>query len=234
MVVLLDEFQRIYLYPDTPVIEEAFRAISSKLYLPLRTGAPGQRSFTGHNVMSDAGAHNRARALPTWSTALAPGEDIVSVIHRPTGPIASLGRVLGNRTTLYKYLNPHLFAVTSTSPDACSIRVLDGVKGSILYHATWKAQMCNVQASFAENWLIYVYWEEQYQWVGQSKGRRVVTVEFYEGNGPDDKTSRWAPGYKRRYADTNFFNNLAWICLPIQIEPWTQACTNKPSYSPTE
>ena len=119
--------------------------------------------------------------------------------------------MLGNRTTLYKLLNPHTFALTTSSPDGCGVRVLDGVKGTLLYHARLPKPThgtsfsrpaphcghelirsvgeCDVQVSFVENWLVYVYWDPEYAWVGQSKGRRGVSVELYEG-APDERTRR--------------------------------------------
>ena len=128
------------------------------------------------------------------------GEEILSIIHRPSGPVASLGKVLGNRTTLYKYLNSHLFAVTTASPNTCGLYVIDAAKGSIAYHVSIDPRQgaggCDLRATFVENWLVYVYWEEQYQWVGQTKGRRLVTVELYEGSKPDDKTGRYVLAYE--------------------------------------
>ncbi|KAI9435607.1 DUF1620-domain-containing protein [Lactarius indigo] len=187
-VILLDEFRQVYVYPETPANEKALAKAIGKLNVVLRTGLPGQRQLTGHQVANaDIG---RPTAFATWASSLPAGEEILSVIPRPSGPVASLGKVLGNRTTLYKYLNPHLIAVTTASPDTCGMYVMDAAKGSIVYHVSIAAKQgrCDLHATFVENWLVYVYWEEEYQWVGQTKGRRLVSVELYEGSKPDDKT----------------------------------------------
>ena len=133
-----------------------------------------------------------AQIYATWATSLPPSHEIISVVTRPKGLVASLGKVLGDRTTLYKYLNPHMFAVLTSSPNSCGVRVLDGAKGSTLYSAiVGKAPGgCDVKATFVENWLVYVYWDGEFEGVGMTKGYRAVSVELYEGRGVDDKTSR--------------------------------------------
>jgi hypothetical protein len=75
--------------------------------------------------------------------------------------------------------------------------VLDVIKGSVIYHASVPAagDACDVQATLTENWLVYHYFDDELPGVGQSKGYRVVSVEFYEGNGPDEKTRRLVSAY---------------------------------------
>ncbi|KAH9010844.1 DUF1620-domain-containing protein [Lactarius pseudohatsudake] len=181
-VILLDEFRQVYVYPETPANERALAKAIGKLNVVLRTGLPGQRQLTGHQFSNaDVG---RPTAFATWASSLPAGEEILSVIPRPSGPVASLGKVLGNRTTLYKYLNPHLIAVTTASPDTCGVYVVDAAKGSIVYHVSIAAKQgrCDLHATFVENWST--------SGVGQTKGRRLVSVELYEGSEPDDKTRR--------------------------------------------
>lgn len=64
-----------------------------------------------------------------------------------------------------------------------------------MYHATLPASstgVCDIKAIVTENWLVYQYFDENFEGVGQSKGHRVVSVEFYEGVKVDDKTKRRA------------------------------------------
>jgi len=124
-----------------------------------------------------------------------PSNELIDSIIRPTrGPIASLGKVLGDRTTLYKYLNPHIFAVTTVSkpsPNAiCSVYLVDGSKGSVIYHASVAPTTgsCSIVAELAENWLVYGYYDEDSAGSHQTKGYRIVSVEVYEGKGINDKT----------------------------------------------
>ncbi|KII83787.1 hypothetical protein PLICRDRAFT_147866 [Plicaturopsis crispa FD-325 SS-3] len=192
-VVLLDEFLQVYLYPDSSASEDAFQKMAPLLHFPLRTGEPGRRRLMGHKVTLNTALTRRYVGYPTWTASLAPTEDIVSVHHPRRGPVASIGKVLGNRSTLYKYLNPHLTAVVTasaaTSPPACTVYLLDGAKGSIVYRATLpsKAGLCDVKISLTDNWLTYHYYDPEYNGYGSSKGYRIVSVELYEGAAPDDK-----------------------------------------------
>ncbi|KAA1466837.1 DUF1620-domain-containing protein [Dentipellis sp. KUC8613] len=204
-VALLDEFRQVYLYPDTPASARTFAALAPSLHLPLRTGTPGARSLTGHTFALGAGLAGRAQAQAEWTTALPAGEEVIALVQRPAGPVASLGRVLGNRTTLYKYLNANLVGVltrdvTAGKESGCGVYVLDGAKGSVVYHAalpgdvdaegkaSGKGRGCAVHAAFVENWLVYVYWDPEWRAQGAMKGWKIVSVEFYEGKGVDDRT----------------------------------------------
>lgn len=171
---------------------------------PLRTGRPGARQLTGHIVNPESGLSGRHTVSgPTWQTSLPPSHDIIDIIRKPRDPVASLGKVLGNRTTLYKYLNPTLFAVLSGGTNDCAVSVIDGAKGTLLYSVVLpsapsvggaeygaKGSCDDVKASFVENWLVYSYWDGESKGVGEAKGYRMVSVELYEGKGPDDKTRR--------------------------------------------
>jgi ER membrane protein complex subunit 1 len=209
-IILLDEFlqvrvtdllplfplltpPKVYVYPEGFIYEKEFASVVGKLNVALPTGKTGEHQLTGHQF--SAVGHGQAIAYATWASSFSAGENILSIIPRSLGPVASLGKVLGNRTTLYKYLNPHLFAVTTVSPTTCGVYVLDATKGNIVYHESITASQgkgrCDLHATFVENWLVYVYWDEEYQSVGQTKGHRLVTVELYEGSVPDEKTRRW-------------------------------------------
>ena len=127
-------------------------------------------------------------------------QDILSLFARPTDPVASLGKVLGNRTTLYKYLNPNVLGVLTGPPSTapvsdkatCGVYLVDGAKGTILYQAVVPSLggRCDVKAVLVENWLVYHYYDNDVG-VNQAKGYRVVSVELYEGNGIDDKRRRY-------------------------------------------
>ncbi|OBZ74558.1 ER membrane protein complex subunit 1 [Grifola frondosa] len=198
IVVLLDEFLQVHLYPDTSENTDAFKKVLPSLRMPLRTGPPGQRRLTGHQLSPEVEFTGRHVAYPMWTLSFPATEDIRAVIPRPYEPVASLGKVLGNRTTLYKYLNPNLVAVI-TGPSAalpasqsasCAIYLVDGSKGTIIYHAVLPSMggACDVKAVLTENWLVYHYYDDETTGVDQAKSYRIVSVELYEGSGVDDKT----------------------------------------------
>lgn len=140
--------------------------------------------------------------------SLPEGEDIRTMIPAARGPVASVGKVLGNKTTLYKYLNPRLVILltaphsapvasttsTKTRVAACGIYLVDSAKGTVVYRATLPATdggACDVKATLVENWLVYHYYDPDFSGTGQTKGWRMVSVELYEGKAVDEKTKRF-------------------------------------------
>lgn len=151
----------------------------------------------GHRILAQPDALGHFLAFPAWTLSLPAGEEVRALHAVPRAPAASLGKVLGNRTTLYKYLNPRLAAVVSGSahPRACAVRLIDGASGAVVYHAQVPAQEglepCDVKAALAENWLVYHYWDGRAEGPDGAKGYRMVSVELYEGQGVDEKTKRF-------------------------------------------
>ncbi|KNZ73653.1 hypothetical protein J132_10454 [Termitomyces sp. J132] len=215
-VLLLDEFLQVYLYPSTPYTRATLHDLQPSLHFPLRTNADGVARVLGHSIAPHyagehgAEGHDGERgfvAYATWTLGLPPDEVVKTMIPQIHGPVASLGKVLGNRTTLYKYLNPSLFVLLTAPAPAtattkkgrtCGLYVVDGVKGTIVYHASLPTlpskkkatskDSCDVKAELVENWLIYQYYDPDWTGVGLSKGWRLVSVELYEGSGIDEKT----------------------------------------------
>lgn len=168
--------------------------------------------------MNDNMNKDRLIAHPVWSLSLSENEEItglVSPITHGTSQVASYGKVLANRTTLYKYLNPHMSIVLTavhggpvemTSADTetgtgtgsggpgCGVYIVDTVKGSVLYHASLPApggrEKCDVKAALSENWLVYHYYDPEEAAVDEARGWKMVSVELYEGD-VDEKTKRF-------------------------------------------
>ncbi|KAF8153864.1 hypothetical protein B0H34DRAFT_661928 [Crassisporium funariophilum] len=191
IIVLLDEFLQVFLYPDNSQSQEVFAKLAPSLSFPLRTSVEGRRRVMGHQIDMSA----KPLAYPTWSLSLPAGEEVQLLLSPAArGPVASIGKVLGNRTTLYKYLNPRLFTVLTASPTTsmCGIYVVDSMKGTVVYHAEVKSTIrgCEIKTALTENWLVYHYYEMEVAGgtVGGAKGYRMVSVEFYEGQQVDEKS----------------------------------------------
>ncbi|TDL26922.1 DUF1620-domain-containing protein [Rickenella mellea] len=199
-VVAIDTHLQVHLYPNTEHSRREFSKVARKIHFPLRANG----RLLGHQVLPTPEVTDKFTAYATWASNFPPQEQIVAVIPNTLGPVASLGKVLGNRTTLYKYLNPHLIAVgtisPSTTPPVCGVYLLDGAKGTILYHANVPAAggVCDVMATLTENWLVYVYYDDEIVGLHESKGQRAVSVELYEGYQVNDKT---------KSSDTSIYSN---------------------------
>jgi hypothetical protein len=174
---------QVHIYPDTPTTQAALAESAETLHLALHT--PSGR-LTGHHL-----AHP---SHSTWTLALPAAERLQTIVppSSPRARVASIGRVLGNRTTLYKYLNPHLLVALTAAPApadaACGVYLVDGVKGAIVHRARVPARAdgtCAVRAVLSENRLVYLYFDP----VGEAKGFKLVVAELYEG-GVDEKYSR--------------------------------------------
>ncbi|KAJ7261871.1 hypothetical protein C8J57DRAFT_1184056 [Mycena rebaudengoi] len=189
VIILVDEFLQVNVYPDTVENKALVAQLAPSLHLPFGEVIKDRPRVMGHALKLDPSMSDKHVVYRTWALTLPPGDEVREIIKPRTGPVASLGKVLGNRTTLYKYLNPRMFVVLSQAADiGCGIYVVDGVKGSILYSAVVPGkQGCDVHATLTENWLVYHYYDDEGVGTGETKGWRIVTVELYEGE-LDEKT----------------------------------------------
>ncbi|KAF7729983.1 hypothetical protein EC973_003396 [Apophysomyces ossiformis] len=174
---------RVYIYPDTPSAREAFQRFRPQFYFVYQ-GKDG--SFGGFQVKE--GYRGSLTASSVWTLDLPAEETITAVSDRqPYEKVALLGRVLGNRNVLYKYLNPHLFAVATinASQQSLTIRLVDAVKGAILYETTHSNTDINNQVHIvqSENWVVYHYWSDD----ARSRGYQAVVLELFEGQNENER-----------------------------------------------
>lgn len=173
----------------------SFSRLAPSLHFALESR---KHQLAGYQIYATADGVNTLdgayRAFTAWTTSFDASENIQTIIRRPHEPVATLGKVLGDRSTLYKYLNQHLVAVLTSNKVAqqCSVYLVDGAKGTVLYHATFPSANggCNTHATLTENWLVYHYYDGASQNPDGAMGYRLVSVELYEGTGTDNKTGR--------------------------------------------
>ncbi|KAG0188526.1 hypothetical protein DFQ28_004733 [Apophysomyces sp. BC1034] len=174
---------RMYIYPDTAASREAFQRFIPQFYF---VNQGKDQSFRGYQVKE--GYRGSLTASPVWTMDLPAEETIAAVGDRqPYEKIALLGRVLGNRNVLYKYLNPHMFAVTTINvgQQTLHVRLVDAVKGAILYETTHHHIDTNSQVHVvqAENWVVYHFWSNEVR----SRGYQTVVLELYEGQNENER-----------------------------------------------
>ncbi|MCJ1286870.1 hypothetical protein MMC26_006216 [Xylographa opegraphella] len=134
-----------------------------------------------------------------WEFSPQPGEEIQSLITRPRhDPVASIGRALGDRNVLYKYLSQNLVLITAVSLAAStvSIYLLDSVTGHILYTTTHSDIDTSkpIPATFAENWFAYSLFSDPSLPVSAAgnttsspKANQLVITELYESSIVNDR-----------------------------------------------
>jgi hypothetical protein len=118
-----------------------------------------------------AGAHLNAQSRklePTWHSrlSLSTSESIIGIASkRFTERVHSQGRVLGDRSVLYKYTNPNLIAIatlssdqqqhksTTTATTLLSIYLIDSVNGRVVHVARHAKATAPVHMVHCENWI---------------------------------------------------------------------------------
>ncbi|KAI1328742.1 DUF1620-domain-containing protein [Xylariaceae sp. FL0255] len=136
-----------------------------------------------------------ASPVQVWGFSPLAGQRIVSIATRSQhDPIASIGRVLGDRTVKYKYLNPNTVVVAAVDDkkSVLSVSLLDTVSGQVLASSVFEGVDSNkdIDCAIAENWFVCTYYG-QYQ-VRDSedqnlKGYQVVVFDLYESELANDR-----------------------------------------------
>lgn len=125
--------------------------------------------------------------IDVWTFTPAHGEKIVDMLHRPPhDPVASIGKVLGDRSVLYKYINCNAVLVTAIDEQSSilSMYLVDIVSGKVLSESrhTGVVTARPLPAVFSENWFCYSFTSN-----GESKGPHLVISELYESSIPNDR-----------------------------------------------
>ena len=122
-----------------------------------------------------------------WEFRPPPGFRLVDASARPANdPVASIGKVLGNRSVLYKYLSPNLALLTAVSNTALAMYLLDAVSGQVLYTTTHTGVDPSLPTSSAitENWFVYSFFGDAGP-TSSTKSHQLVVSELYDSEYPN-------------------------------------------------
>ncbi|KXL45842.1 hypothetical protein M433DRAFT_4278 [Acidomyces richmondensis BFW] len=125
-----------------------------------------------------------------WRFTPPEGERIISLVPRPENdPVASIGKVLGDRRVLYKYLDPNL-ALLVTGNDIsrkATFYVLNTVTGAVIYSNMYTGVDLSAPISsvVSENWFAYSFTSEASE--DLPKGHQLVVGELFESLVPNDR-----------------------------------------------
>ncbi|GKZ21008.1 hypothetical protein AbraIFM66951_010166 [Aspergillus brasiliensis] len=131
----------------------------------------------------------RDNKQPVWQFLPTPGEKIIHATARPShDPVASIGKVLGNRSVLYKYLNPNLALITAVGESSATFYLLDAISGKILHTSTHQGvdPTQPIASAISENWFAYSFWADAVD-SSSAKGYQLVISELYESPVPNDR-----------------------------------------------
>ena len=153
-------------------------------------GASGEVKGLTFDIKESKIVYNEA-----WTFQPAAGQRIVSVTARPAhDPVASIGRVLSDRTVLYKYLNPNIILVTTISEgvSTASFYLLDSASGEVLYSTTHDSVDTTqpITSLLTENWFVYSLWgdvDAESTSLPAAKGYQLVVSELFESSLSNDR-----------------------------------------------
>ncbi|KAL8690116.1 MAG: hypothetical protein Q9218_004365 [Villophora microphyllina] len=183
-------------------------AISIRISSDGTMALPGHRSANPGTIIvtRDEEMVIRGWTLGTSKPALAwtfipqPNEKVVSLASRPPkDPVASIGKALGDRNVLYKFLNPNILIIGTVAVDTsmASFHVLDSVSGQLVHTVTHP----NVDATqpissvVSENWFAYSVYSDIGNAAAEtdgtppsiSRGHQIVVSELFESSLLNDR-----------------------------------------------
>jgi len=117
---------------------------------------------------------------PVWSL-MSPNTDIIAIDQRhPDEHVHTAGRVLADRSVLFKYMNPNLSLVLAQGLDSTAkifinVYLIDMVTGRIFYSASHKKVLPPFHLTHSENWGVYTFFNDK------ARRTELVSLELYEG-----------------------------------------------------
>lgn len=155
--------------------------------------ADGQKlvSFALDNGVLRGSLEDQPSTESLWTFEPPSGERIIGYTTRPVkDPVASIGKVLGDRRVLYKYLNPNLVLVTAVSESTrtASVYLLDSASGQLLHTMSHSDVDTSrpIPSTISENWFSYSLTIDSAA-SPESRGYQLVVADLYESPLPDDR-----------------------------------------------
>ncbi|BFZ61555.1 hypothetical protein YB2330_002627 [Saitoella coloradoensis] len=127
-----------------------------------------------------------ASAKSLWKIDFPSAEVVQSISAAGSNHVASIGRVLGDRSVMYKYLHSQLAGIVTTDASASSVTIylVDLARGTIVHQARHGDVDItkSVSIELDENRVVYAFWS-----VGPSAGTQINVLELYEHEKPNQR-----------------------------------------------
>ncbi|KAJ2389728.1 hypothetical protein H4S02_002224 [Coemansia sp. RSA 2611] len=178
---------RVAVWPPTADAARALCAHTAPLYVELGDQA-GSTAVHGYRVACADVTEPWLAAEPAWEFVLPAGETLISATRYEHGAqhTALQGRVLGDRSVLYKYINPHLGVLaTQRAAGGIAVYLIDRVSGRLLHSVVHEQAVVSrahpFVATLSENRLVYQFWR------GLPAGYVTAVAELFESDRPDTR-----------------------------------------------
>ncbi|ORX75433.1 DUF1620-domain-containing protein [Anaeromyces robustus] len=199
VIALVKSETEVDFYPNIPEVIDSIKEMEQPIYFNLNDKIGGN-TLRGYKLYINDEKKPQIDYL--YKKTFPENEVIISYgFKEPVDYVASLGKVLGNRNVLYKYLNPNVLAVATVKPhdvytSVLSIYFLDTVKGSVIHHSYYEgggeSSIMKPQIIQYENMIVCTFWnngapledldtkEAKKLKKNIKKGSQIVVFELYE------------------------------------------------------
>nr|XP_018911918.1 PREDICTED: ER membrane protein complex subunit 1 isoform X1 [Bemisia tabaci] len=180
-ILLLSDNKQVHAYPSSTLKTAIMVAPSTYFFI----ANPSTGLVTGFAVSKMPNKGLIAQTI--WEVNV--GKEIVSVEGKnPLERVHSQGRVLSDRSVLYKYINPNLITVTTHHPDPVhksivNLWLIDAVSGAVAFSTSHKRATPPVHVIHSENWVVYSFFNEKF------RRTEIATLELYEGKNQRNTTA---------------------------------------------
>ncbi|KAI8921424.1 hypothetical protein DFJ77DRAFT_163083 [Powellomyces hirtus] len=174
LISLIGDNLKVHISPSSAAASDAFERFAPQYHVYLTEGV-GSSQIDGYTT--EKGTNNKYELKPSWKLEFPEGEKLAALgSPSPAGSaVASLGRVLGDRSVLYKYLNPNMLALATvkttgsfpTDSDFTSAvytYLIDTVTGTVHYRSEHNGggniapTVPSVFVVQKDNWAVLSYW----------------------------------------------------------------------------
>ncbi|KAA0184592.1 hypothetical protein HAZT_HAZT005346 [Hyalella azteca] len=134
--------------------------------------------ITGHSLRSST--KESLKLTPLWSQHFPPGTIEGVYTKRPGDKVHSAGRVMADRSVLYKYTNPNLAVVVARGLDHINenllgVYLVDLVSGAVVDWISHSRVSGPVHVIHSENWVVYTYYHDR------NRRHELHSLELFEG-----------------------------------------------------
>jgi len=181
-LVVLNRNNQVMIEPESSLGE--IKSLSGKIYIASRS--KDNDKITGQRLLVTK--DDQIKLTTIW-TLTSPGAKIMHLVSKPTDQtVHSQGRVMADRSVLFKYINPNLAFVLAEGKDASSksfinIYLVDLVTGRVVFSVTHKRVNGPYHIVHSENWAIYTYYNEK------SRRAELSSLELFEGKTQSNATT---------------------------------------------
>ncbi|KAK7866597.1 hypothetical protein R5R35_010431 [Gryllus longicercus] len=183
-ILLLDQKEQLHVLPSSAHSVAVKSAGSTFIF----TADKNTGILAGYSLLFSNS--QKLEATRVWEVKLTQGKQrLTAVVSKsPVERVHSQGRVLGDRSVLYKYINPNLVAVVTQGFDPVhknflNLYLVDVVSGSVVFSISHKKAREPVHIVHSENWVLYSYFSDK------SRRTEIVTLELYEGKVQSNTTA---------------------------------------------